>query len=205
MLYISRYIDIGTYGLVDTDDGREEVVSLLELSDAVYNHNIQIYGVDKKENFLCVLDSYVHVYQPAETLTREQLKLRMLGLVDIKCYKDMITSISWRGELIKKPIRIRLSDFGTDCADYLFAHSNEYGTHKVTLVLDEKIHFGPESFCVKTFDDSFVAAYGIGVVFDVSELSTKTARKIYGLFMGDLYTAESSIIDKHWRKKNWKW
>lgn len=174
MLFISRYIrdvDSINYGLVDTETGVEEIADWSRIWRLVIKQNKAISGVDIVGNTVVM-----SVYQEPSTATLTQVKLKMLRHVDVKTYKNMITSIKWDIHKIKSPVRIRLSDFGTICADYtMFENEGHSDGLKVIIIFDDKIKFN------KTFFDiSHVSNLTYhGVAFDFCELDDENAAKAY--------------------------
>ena len=180
MLYISRYIGHDRFGVVDTDDDVETEARISDLYKAVKIFGLDIKGVGLLKGH--VTESTIKVYQPVETVTRLQVKTKSLQRVDVKTYGDMITSILWRPEDITEPVTIRLSDFGTSCADMLFSGNMKSGKHKVTVVLDDAVTAQTDTFRVRFTDDSYVGIGGIGVVLDLHDISDdRFAEPIYSV------------------------
>lgn len=207
MLYISRYIGPSFFGVVDTDDWKESIVDLVEINNDCYQHGVRIEGVDTTmlDRTGRIISAGIKPYQPPSTLTRQQMKLKMLQCVDIKIFRDSITHISWAGEHITSPVTVRLSDFGSKVCSYVFGGNKEYGSHKVTLVLDDRCRFTDESFACRICDDSYVGVKGIGVVFDIRELSYRPAKHLHDMFYGERLAWEESVIDLPDRKRKWTW
>ena len=174
MLYISRYIGLRSFGVVDTDDGVEQVATARDIVEATLNSHLVIQG--------CSIDEFpTRPWQPQETKTPLQLKTKLLSHVDVVTYKSAVTSIIWKGDKIKLPVTVRVSDFGCDLAEFILRHNNAYLEHKITLVFDDKIRkVVPWSLQpvvspipVKKFDR-------IGVIFDFSEVTNlKLLQSLY--------------------------
>ena len=197
MLYISRRVDKTTWGVVDTDDDVETIVDGNEISRLVNSQCVTIHGVRPT-----VASSVsIEVYQPAETLTRLQVKTRTLQQVDIKVYKNMITSIRFNKDKIQNSPRIRLSDFGTELAGYVLSE-NKYCGHykKLVLVFDDKLTYKPNTFKRLQFGTPLVGVHGMGLVYDLKELSDFHARQVYDMLMAESQSgAFTSICDNQER------
>lgn len=146
MLYVSRYIDeIDKVVVVDTDDGEETIINTNMLDHYCRTLHLDIKGVDSRWAALD-MDSCITIYQDPATKTKRQNKLAVMYGVDIVTSQGMITHISW-GEVIK-PVKVRLSDFGSECADFL-VHGNSWVCNKkIVLVLDDKLKIRASSFAV---------------------------------------------------------
>lgn len=139
MLYVSRWVGRGTsVGVVDTDDNVEEVCPLFKVASSVKDLGIDIRGCS-----FAGKRAVLNPYQPPETKTQLQLKMKILNFVDIEVYSSSISSIRWQPDNIAKPVRIRLSDFGTCCTDYILRGSSVVHRHCVTLVFDDKLSVLP--------------------------------------------------------------
>ena len=152
------------YGVVDTDDGIEQMVTLSDIADACCHKGLKIHGVRTGYDSLIA----VIPYQPPETLTNTQKKTMSLYQVSIIVYSGAITSITFDGTSILKPATVRLSRFARYCSDYLFLNVDYCGVHAVTLVLDDNVHFTKKSFF--GYESYSPGISGLGVVFDLREL-----------------------------------
>lgn len=174
MLFISRYVrnvDSINYGLVDTDTGIEEVVDWSHIWRLTIKQNAKIAGVDIVGNTVVM-----SVYQEPSTITLAQIKLKMLRYVDVKTYNGMVTSIKWDINKIKSPVRVRLSDFGTKCADYcMFENEGHADGLKVLLILDNKVTINKTFFDISHVNN---LTYH-GVALDFTELDDENAAKAY--------------------------
>lgn len=167
MLYISRAVGHGSFGVIDTDDGVEEVVPTHEIvSLCKPGIGLEIKGVKLTANGSVYS---IRPYQLPEEATRHQVKTQLLQHVDIRTYQGAITGIFWHANLIKTPVTIRLSDYGESCGDGVLIGNDADRCHKITLVLDDKIRICEASFRMP-FGTS-LGPSGIGVVFDVREMS----------------------------------
>lgn len=116
-------------GIVDTDDWKESFVLLSYARKSVLGSGLEVKGLGMHT---------VVPYQLPEYCTAEQAKVSLLG-VDIHVYNGVITYISWR-----EPCAIRLSDFGSSCADMIIDMPSE--DIPITLILDDKIKYREYSF-----------------------------------------------------------
>ena len=200
MLYISRFVGQDHYGVVDTDDGDESIVSLSELYRLVYDVGLNILGT-MPNKAKSMPESSVHVFQPLDTVTRLQTKTKVLQGVDVKTYGEMITSISWVRDDIKEPVTLRLSDFGTRCADYILDRNELSDRHVITLVLDEGISY---SFCAfrRRFYRAFPnGVFGVGCVLDIRELTDQTAGQLYKSFRRASFMPICEVLDFEERRQ----
>lgn len=200
MLYISRCIDFSKYGVVDTDDGVEEVVGLMDIIKMVRDTHIDIKGVVSDPDIICsdFGPGMIRPYQPAETMTALQAKTNLLSHVCVKTYGTMITSVCWRVDELREPVRIRLSDFGSSCADCILRENLLLGSKTVILVLDDKLSVTPKTFRLGRLMPSAVdIKEGIGVVFDMHEVRNKrlASRIYFSLFEVCNGVSTDSFID----------
>lgn len=173
MLYISRRINyLGAdysvqddsalrFGVVDTDDWAEEIVGLNALKAISSAGDIKIFGLSNPVRST----RDVHPYQPNPTPF--QTKLNMLKGVSVAVNNDVIVDINYDVRRVTSPVRLRLSDFASECGDYILYGVEVCTGHKLTLVLDDTLIIRETSFEVWPF----VGPDGIGVVFDMRELT----------------------------------
>ena len=194
------------YVVVDTDDGKEEVCSVLDIYTAVVDLGLTIHGfrwVDAGE--------YVIVpYQDSSTVSKLQLRTLFIDHIDIKVSGNEITSILLDANSIEKASTIRLSDFGTSIADYVLYGNRDVsnGWHPVTklkLIVDDKIkHVAIKSFSTHSNLRS-IGAYGMGVILDLTELTNnKVAEAIYRSILPQPGNSLWSITDSNERKLKMK-
>lgn len=207
MLYISRRAGLNEYGVVDTDDGVEEIVKYPRLSEIIGNFDLDILGVESKIVEL-VSGSYkaltgVSVYQDEKYLTASMVKLKTMCHVNIKVWNGMITDLTWDGAKIKSPVTVRLSDYGHSVAPRILSDNLIFGSHKITIVLDDNVSFACEAFMASSITQN-IGINGFGAVFDLQELSdTATAGLVYNavyMHSMDGYRMLKSIIDTPKRK-----
>lgn len=188
MLYISRRIgDPHTYYgdhsqdgfyVVDTDDNTEEYISADALSYIVLAKGLRISGASVVDQKLAV----VVPYQPIDTLTAEQTKLRFVYDINVVVNNGTLVGIDWNSDILKAPVRVRVSDFATSLGDSILLNRArvESDIPKLVLVFDDKI----KSIQVESLRGSFVDFSFIymihGVAVDVSEVKSEgLAKTIY--------------------------
>lgn len=201
MLFVSRYIGKTQYGVVDTDDWKEEVVSYEQIQDACVNHRLEIMGTEVStsnfENYFYLFVVDIFPYQPPELISHLQTKTRVLKHVDVTAYNFMITSVFIDAESITSPKYIRLSDYGVFCADCFLENNRGSREHKVTLVLDDRIEVSELAFHFRR-QNEFQGIGRIGVKVDISEVTNKeTLRRVFSSFNGSIIEANRYIVDRH--------
>lgn len=203
MLFISRYIGEEHQGVVDTDDGDEQVSTINDIIEAVLVYNIPIFGITAN-------DLIIRPYQPPETKTQLQLKTELLSFVKITVWNDIITNISWDSRKIKNPVSIRLSDFGLYLADFVFRGNDVSGDHKVTLIFDDKLlQVQPFSLQPLVAPRPVKGRDTVGVRFDLREVHDNAlATSVYNSIMSSVQGQNrfgfveifESILDEQERK-----
>lgn len=165
MLYISRRVGGSKYAIVDTDDNTEEVISLRDLGQ-ILDLGLEVKGVEVIETFRRNgqdrIRVKIDVYQNAAYATTRQAKLNVLKGVEIKTSGNIVTSISLRDKELAADTVIRLSDFGSECADCIFVRSGFRNTPTLTVILDDKIKLKSKSLDM--------ACYA-GIHFDLTEVT----------------------------------
>lgn len=178
MLFISRqiYDEIHeVYGVVDTDDGVEEIVDSGKLAHLIENLNIKIAGVCVSEipdifgNIFRSFE-YVTAWQSPETTKGAQTKLSMLNGIELTVYKDKLSSISTYYDKDVTDVTIRLSDFCTGLWECVLHLSHQKGC--ITLVFDDKLSPVPEFAFNKMFPGK--------VLYDFHEVTNEDL--IYSLY-----------------------
>lgn len=202
MLYISRFFGADRYGVVDTDDGTESICDLTKIRKAVIDSGLTIQGV-RPQNYnglLWLQADYIDVYQPADTVTKEQAKYKTLLGLDTKMYKTTLTSITW--DILKSHATIRLSSLCDSCADFILTGNLHTVLDKIILILDNNVLFGPLTFKAKSFADGYTDIEKIGMKFDIRELSDKRAYVLYeSLVSMGIFHLARLIIDDSQRLK----
>lgn len=215
MLFVSKRLGSCDYAVFDTDDGVEEVINYDGLNSVIGEYGIDISGVhvhriDKPGagQWDFWIDK-ISVFQPAETLSKEQLKLKMLLNVTMSMFGDCITGILWDAWQIIDPVTIRLSDYGKSCSSRLLSGNETACCHVVTIVLDDKIKLDPDAFVLEPADLGMIENLGrksYGVVLDLREMTDLEAvRSVYWAvystgFLFDWGTLSDSVIDLPERK-----
>lgn len=111
MLYISRFAGEDVYGVVDTDDDIENIVSWQELCEAVETHGLDIQGTVLANTKNTILMS-CRPYQLPKYCTKAQAKLKTISKVDLKLWRGEVTSVIFDNEIVEQDITLRLSDYG---------------------------------------------------------------------------------------------
>lgn len=181
VLFVSRRIGVRDYGVFDTDDGIEQRATTSDLVDAVLFCNLEIGGVSHTE-------FPIRPYQPIETKTQLQLKTKLLSFVDITTWDGMLTNITWDSHKIRRPVSIRVSDFGTQIAEFVFSGNDVSGTHKLTLIFDDKIKpVEPFSLQPLVCPASIKGRDMLGLVFDFREVTDdKLACSLYNSILASV-------------------
>lgn len=200
MLYISRSLGSSRYGVADTDDDTEEIVTWGQLSDLVIRLKLDIKGAVLGKNSGGVFLSVAEPYQDMRQYTNLQVKTKTLLGVDVRTYHNEIVRIIINGEVAKADTTIRLSDFGKVMSNNVsIVRINAEGDKKLTFVFDDKIAVAgvKPSMCMQ------------GLRFDIRELNDEdTIEDMYEDMMMLGYIAQVSweryIIDREDRQKFWK-
>lgn len=174
MLYVSRCVGQKKFMVCDTDDGTEEEVTFSKLH-GIIKLGIEVKGVEVGTRVVNktvqTFIKRVEVYQDVGNLTAKQVKLKTLGGIEIKTQGDTITNITWRDEQTKRRVRIRLSDYGTKCADYIIRGGQQWHKVPIILVLDDKIKIRKNTFYGFTHSLAFI---------DLTEVTdVRTAKFVY--------------------------
>lgn len=205
MLFISRRIGYGNYGIVDTDDGVEEIAGVGMIARAITS-GVEIQGVTVvvvAHSMQGALVDDIRPYQLPSELTQLQAKVNLLKKVEVTTYHSAITSIRLRSKEIQEPVVLRLSDFGNRCMDCVLQGNIRSGQHKLTLILDNKIELEDIAFCLPSSDNgSSVGVHGVGVKFDVREVRyNRVVENVYrAVYAGNSLELWDTIIDSERRK-----
>ena len=180
MLYLSRDFHNDHFGVVDTDDDTETVVSWNELSNAVIEDNIEIHGV--KTNRVNKLDGSgsftmidtIYPYQDMRYYSKEQAKLKTLLGVDIRTWKGEVTLITIDSAVMPNMTQVRLSDYGKQVSGLIDVMWKPTGSGKsIILVLDNNI---------KIYGKPPVVGLR-GVIWDISAITDfSVVRQMYKAF-----------------------
>lgn len=140
MLYISRSFEYGTFGVVDTDDNVEEVVSGEMLKELVCEVGLEIFGASRVEYPSGNMEFHIFPYQVEPDDTVLQTKLRTLFGVEVVKNKGVVVGISLRNARLPRDMSIRLSDLGDFYGECILDWDfKDYSGPKLTLVVDDNI------------------------------------------------------------------
>lgn len=191
MLYISRQIGVDKYGVVDTDDGQEDVLNRKQIEHVVVDLHIPIEGATIFEHpthhykYL----SGVEVIQP--NMTRQQLKSKVLQGIDVRYHEGVVTAIS----VMYPDTTIRLKDYGTEFGNYVFWFNRV--EPNTIFVFDDGLKFNS-----KTFKDWRQR----GIVMDLSNVTDmKIVNRIYDDFAYDMEVDVSFIQFYYLDKPERRW
>lgn len=150
MLYVSRYVGQTKYGVVDTDDGVETVVSFQDLADYVLVDGLDIKGVNidyiVRRNKQVPFVRSITVYQEGSFLTARQAKTKTLKGIDVIVNNGRIAQITVGNGGLKQETRLKLSDYGTSCGEYILKNLNYLRDNRLIIELDDGIAVGPKTF-----------------------------------------------------------
>lgn len=156
MLFISRYVAVHGdhhYGVVDSEDNVEEVVSVQELEKAV-NNGITIAGVEVAKR--CDADDYyistVSIYWGTLLKTPASAKAYTLYGIEIYAWNGYLSKIFWNSARITSPVSLKLSDYGHTLCDY-FLSSVQISSftelkYDMIFVLDDSVAVSPNAFYI---------------------------------------------------------
>lgn len=142
MLYVSQIVD-NKIGIFDTDDGSETFITRSQLFQTL-RLGVDIQGavvetIQLRGKPVTRLKS-IEVQQNPDMLSSIQAKTRMLKGVNVVVQGDTISSIYWNDADVQDKTVIRLSQFGSKCADNIFiARSRRFNSNQVIFILDDKI------------------------------------------------------------------
>lgn len=159
MLYISRKTGEHHYGVVDTDDGVETIVTDAEIRSVVFKYGIKIEGVlEGHRNDSLYLIRPVH---GPGSQSKLQLKWKALYGIDVVIYDEEIQYVSRDDIVYQKDIALRVSDLACKFSGHALLMIN--GNQLLTFVVDDKVEF---THCLP---QAGFGAFNIG--WDISELS----------------------------------
>lgn len=203
MLYVSRIVckdDSELYGVYDTEDDTEQIVTWNDLDKIITKLNIHVGGtiidpesVEVGHPFM----SYAFPYQDEKYLIRDQIKAKTLIGVDITRWKDEVTAIEVDGKIIRGDMTIRLSDFGhkMSCVARLYVHPEAEGRGSLTVVLDRSVNIYGEVYSMLMS----------GIRWDISEIiDLEFIRKLhtFGWYHYGEKCLKDYIIDRRGRIKD---
>lgn len=208
MLYVSRKIGANKFGVFDTDDGTEDILTLKELKHIVLDLGLEITGVASRDKVYSskgrtrVIES-IKPYMPPEAETRGIVRVKILYGVEIRINAGCIVSVQWNNAEYKNRT-LRLSNFGTSCGADIFSEMVErykyedVGESGLTIVIDDKLEVDKKTFKGITLLD---------VTFDLSGVTKRNT-------IDSFYTAVCDkshsnwdmlkfVIDQQNRKEEW--
>lgn len=180
MLYISRCIGKTKYGVVDTEDEVEEVVTQEELADIV-RLGIVIEGAViscKSGKLPELVEAFPYCVHEHNSTTL--MKLRILYGIDIHVRGNIITMLGRDDRVVKEGFRIRLSDYGRVLGNH-FLFDPSFGMHHKTVILelDDKLAL---------MEDAFNFASKAYVKLDITNV--------------DEQTVVDAVYHEHWRNSS---
>lgn len=193
MKFISRRIKHNKVGVVDTDTGKESVMTAVEAYN-IDSHLEPVAGCQASMGGII----FPVPYQDKSTYNRAQIKARMMGNVRVTCYNDMITAIDWSERDFSSPVTIRLSDFGSKCADHIVMGDIWSEKHCLTIVLDNKCKYTRRSFL--QYSKCPMSVMTKAVKFDTRECDFFTALFLF-LQLETVMRSDfcHGIIERDWR------
>ena len=222
MLYISRHVYCKNlsaryrqfqsyqghhaFGVVDSDDGVEELVTRDDLEEIVRNQCIDVAGVEIMSPSRLILQ--ILPYQGENPSSVLQTKLSVLRHVNITVYNSTITSFLFRRDKLADGTRVRLSDFADSCGDFLmYGNMSLAAGPIVTIVLDDKIK-SITDYSFRLDSGNEVSSLGVSavssldVMFDLSELTNfELARSVYKQVLAYKGEPLKAVIDSEERKQ----
>lgn len=173
MLFISRQVGVDKWGICDTDDMHEDILTRNEIEQIILDYDLRIEGTlmltHPIEQYRYL--SAVNVVQPANTKTAEQAKAKVMKHVDTQVYNGAVQGISVGVD----DTAVRLSDYGTNWGSYVFWF-NKIG-RRTRFIFDDSLKFGS-----KTFTDWHNRA----VIMDMTEVNNmKLVDYVYSDFISD--------------------
>lgn len=203
MRYISRNIDRDRFGVVDSETGFEEILTHEDAMFALPHHGEEIKGVTYSGlggNYCIIVP-----YQPSDTMSRKQLKTKVIKQVEVRVYKEQITCLYWNPGELKHDVEIRLSDFGKSCAAFIVHTEFSDVAHEVTIVLDKKCKYGRFTFCMPSRSRYLYSCLDRTVKIDIRECGTMTALRLHK-WMSWICNPSllDRLIDLEWRNKLYK-
>ena len=209
MLYISRRViqdaemdDSLSFGVVDTDDGVETIVSEDQLEYIVNELHISVKGVADERRFGLI----VHPYQVPSTASRLQVKFKTLEKISLLTYNNAVTDVYWKSDELRHDVQLRLSDFGDQLDDvFLYSKMEDKGP-LVTFVLDDKLMvIRAYAFHSGVMSPSFVREapgwVSFGMKFDLREMTRESmVENVYRQLTTFSKESRRAIIDDKFRK-----
>lgn len=165
MLYLSRYRPELSYGIVDTDDDVEEIVSRDELRTAVMTYGLSIEGMSVSPGKHGPFVQFAQPYQDSRYVTTLMTKTRLVYGVEVRVWRDEVTYVLFNTDITPAGTAIRLSDYGSRFCGYSVV---KWTIHRpdndATIILDDNIKIIDKSPKMSEW----------GVRYDVRELSNSS-------------------------------
>lgn len=200
MLYVSRILGIGSYGVVDTDDYVEEQVAWGKLVECCIFLGMDIKGCVLGENDGGKFIQSVHPYQDERYVSRLIVKTKAMLGVEITVYEDVIVNILIDGAIMPKGTTIRLSEYASSIDRYAGIGWTRFENRRdpVVFVLDDNIDFSKLSFKQALTD----------ILYDISDVTNESAIvNVYMELLDMAFTLNikfaDRIIDKQHRSDKW--
>lgn len=189
MLYVSRILDKGKYGITDTTDGIETVVSFADIQKCV-RLGLEIKGVEALVDRDFGVYTILGIYVCLDTVDSEAQRTKSIILkgIDVQTINGGIRSVMWTKPSLKSDTTIRLSDFGRYCEGAILSSIPRDG-NVVTVILDDKIRINKSNF-QKVF-------YKTRVKFDLRDVTKfQTAACIYSEYIHNCSSSLPDMLDR---------
>lgn len=187
------------YGVVDTDDGKEQLVSQQDLAYSTCMLNMSIAGTAIGKDSSTGKKTLLRAapYQLDRTRSANQKKLASLYGVDLVIYNGAVVGINYDGTKMSKPATIHISQFCDSLGDYLLMAVYPCRRHALTVVLDDNVKFSPYSLCGYASYPPGVSC--LGAKFDIRDVSNVgAAYYMYQMLyrFGGVDSIRGSLIDE---------
>lgn len=197
MLYVSRMAGLGRIGVVDTDDGVEDIVFPDDLRELIEDGFLSINGVTLSD-VAGTLNTRLDIvpYQDPVTVTRLQAKMKVLHQINISVWRGSVTSLVFNPDVLTAPVDIVLSEFAPRVADCILQNCSErVSCHKITLVLDDNLSLCPQA--LSTPYSSIPLGRGeYGVVVDMRRVTDiDLVCSIYRQLFGGCFAYNGHVLD----------
>lgn len=196
MLYITRVSGDQKYWVFDTDDGVETEHTAEDIWKACLIYNIEIKGVEIDE-FHTITD--IRVWQSVDSLTRAQVKAKVLLGLDVIVANGEIASMVSEDKLTVDTVKVRLSDYGNRCGEAICQRLVLNESETLILVLDDKVNISSKTFLGISQDDS--------VYVDCSEVTREDT--LDALYLTEVASNSNNnwiyahVIDSNARRDKW--
>lgn len=196
MLYLSRVVEDDRFGIVDTDDNVETVVTRTQLSEIAVELKLPVAGVTIMQGNMGWYIKQISVWQDNQYSTQLQIKTKTLLSIDVTLFKDEIVGIK-----VLKPLQqevvLKLSDYAKKVSTFAMIRGTRGGFGVVLKFDDSLIITG----------DCFISN-APGVKFDVRDVTKwDILRSVYEYIVeqypADVTTWRSNILDLPSRSAFW--